>query len=439
MGMTAREASLKTLAACRKSGAWAETFLGNLARKEGLDRRDTALAARMTYGVLQNTALLDFYIDSVSSVRTGRMEPQVLDVLRLGVYQIVFLDRVPDRAAVSESVELAKSVRPRSAGLVNAVLRRLAGQKDRLPEPGGTLAERLAVLYSHPLWFVAEMMTRLGAAEAEALLRANNAETPMTAQVNTLRTDTAHVLRTLQDEGVQAAAHPWLAHALNLTGTGNLTELRAFQDGLFYIQDAAARLAVTAADIKPGQKVLDACAAPGGKSFSAAMEMGNQGEIVSCDLHDKKRALIMKGAERLGISVIQTRAADARSNSPAYADTFDRVLADVPCSGTGVIRKKPEIRRRGAEDVTALTAVQRDILKNVSRYVKPGGILLYSTCSVLTQENEDVLLAFLKEHPNFAPEAFSTPVGDAPVGMLTLYPHMSGTDGFFIGKLRRRI
>ena len=224
-------------------------------------------------------------------------------------------------------------------------------------------------------------------------------------------------------------------------GTGNLTQLELFSSGKVYVQDPSARLAAMAAGAKPGMRVLDCCAAPGGKSFAAAIAMQNEGSVTSCDIHAHKVSLIEKGAARLGVSIVHARQADASQFEPEFEAGFDVVIADVPCSGLGVIRKKPDIRYKDLAPMQKLPQVQAAILENVSRYVKPGGVLVYSTCTVLKRENENVANAFLARHPEFRLEVFALPAGlDAQTdGMLTLYPHLHEADGFFICKLRKNV
>ncbi len=432
--MTARQAALQALLECEKRDAWADVCLKRILREGGLDPREAALATRLTFGVIQERTLLDWYVDRFAR---GRLEPAVRDILRLGAYQILFLSRIPARAAVDESVKLARSCckNPRAGGLVNAVLRRLEREKGSLSAP-----EDLSVRYSHPRWLVDALGRRVGEGELPALLACHNGEVPTAVQVNICRVTASQLLRELQDAGVQAQPHPWLADCLSLRGTGDLERLESFRGGGFYVQDAAARLAVLAAGPAPGERVLDVCAAPGGKSFAAAIAMGGRGEVVSCDIHPRKRALIEDGARRLGLSCIRALTRDGKERVPEWEGAFDLVLADVPCSGLGIIRKKPDIRWRDPAPLAGLPAVQRAILDNACAYVRPGGVLLYSTCTLLERENEDVVRAFLRDHREFAPEPFALPgpVGRADQGHVTLWPHRHGTDGFFIAKLRRR-
>ena len=223
---------------------------------------------------------------------------------------------------------------------------------------------------------------------------------------------------------------------ISLTG-GSATELPGFDDGLFYVQDKAARMALEIAGAKPGMKVLDCCSSPGGKSFAAAIAMGNAGSILSCDIHEKKLRLVSSGADRLGISIIETKPMDARDLDQSMENAFDLVIADVPCSGIGVISKKPEIRNKSWDEIKGLPSIQRDIINNVSRYVVPGGTLLYSTCTVIKEENEDIVKAFLENNDEFTLEAFELCGIKAESGMYTFWPNVDGSDGFFAAKLRK--
>ncbi len=440
--MDAREVALLTLVACEKQGAWSDGALKKNIRSAGLDSRDGALATRLCAGVLQNRTLLDFYLDHFSTVKAEKLELRVLQALRLGVYQMIFLDRVPISAAVNTSVDLARkhSKNPKSPGLVNGVLRAVSRNLDNLPKPNGYKGEILSIRYSHPKWLVEEFMDQLGPEEAEALLAIHNSEPPMYAQLNPLKTSSEALCERWEQEGVKAQPHPWLDRCFTLSGTGDLERLASFTEGLFTIQDPAARLCVLAADPRPGMKVLDVCAAPGGKSFAAGQLMENRGEVLSCDIHPHKQTLIEKGAKRLGLDCIQAITQDAKSLRPEFVQGFDLVIADVPCSGLGVIRKKPDIREKDPNQLEGLPSVQGAILENVCAYVKPGGVLLYSTCTIRKRENEDVVTAFLAKQKDFTLEEFQLPqpIGTVESGMRTLWPHREGTDGFFIAKLRRR-
>ena len=442
--MDAREVALLALHTCERQGGWSDAVLKKQLSQAGLSRRDAALATQICFGVQQNRLLLDHYLSCFSNVPLKRMESKVVQALRIGLFQMLFLSRVPNSAAVNSAVELTRThcKNARAAGLVNAVLRNLERSMDRLPViDNSDPVAYLSTLYSHPRWLVEEWIARLGEEQTARLLAADNAPVPTTAQINTCRTSTAALLSSLSNAGVDAQLHPWLNHCLVLRDTGDMEGLDAFVQGLFYVQDAASRLAVMAADVRPGMRVLDACAAPGGKSFALAIAMQDRGELISCDLHPHKKKLMQAGAARLGLSCMQPQTADATEFRPEWENAFDLVLADVPCSGLGVIRKKPDIRYKDPAPLADLPGVQRRILDNVSRYVKPGGVLLYSTCTLRTTENEDMVRAFLTDRADFTAEAFSLPlpVGEAGEGMITLWPHLHETDGFFIAKLRRSL
>lgn len=440
MAITARGAALKALERCRRDQAFSDSLLISVLDGSGLSPRDRALVARLCYGVLQNKILLDFYIARFCGGER-KLEPKVRDILRISLYQILLLDRVPDHAAVSEGVELCKvSGFTRAAGLVNAVLRRAVRSKDALPEiPDDNFEEYLSIKYSTPRPLVKTFIQEFGGEFAEDFLRENNSVPPMTIQVNTLKTTAEELTSRFEAEGVVCQRHEFLPDALNIEQARDVFTLSAFGEGLFFVQDAAAMLAVRAAAPAPGARVLDACAAPGGKSFAAAMLMKNTGEILSCDIHENKLGRVAKGAKALGIDIIRTQKCDAAEQSEELRNAFDLVIADVPCSGLGVIRKKPDIRYKDISELANLPELQLRILENISSYVKPGGTLLYSTCTVLRRENEAVVRAFMERHPQFALESFElpAPVGRADSGMLTLYPHVHGTDGFFICKMRK--
>ena len=438
---TARQIALDTLIAGRKDRAWSDGYLKAAICKNGLDHRDAALATRLGYGVLQNQQLLDFYIGAYCSQTPAHLEPIVLDVLRLGAYQILFMDRIPNNAAVSESVELIKSYdRERAAGLVNAVLRKIAANRDQLPPiPQEDALTYLSIRYSHPRWLVQRSVELLGREEAEAFLACNNEAVETTIQWNPLRGTEEELLRSLEEGGVQAEAHAWLRGCYTLRKTGNIEHLSAFREGRFLVQDAAAKLTALAAGVRPGMQVMDICAAPGGKSFAMAMAMEDRGHIASFDLHRSKIRLIHESAQRLGISCITAEAANGKVLLPEYVGQADAVLCDVPCSGLGIIRKKPDIRLKEEKELGSLPNVQHDILENAAHYVKPGGALVYSTCTILPRENEQITDAFLRGHPDFKREAFALPgpIGAVGEGQITLWPQRHGTDGFYICRMRR--
>jgi len=436
--MGARETALNALMACRKSGAWSNGVLKEYIQRDRLDSRDAALATRLCYGVLQNRQKLDFYLQQLLTGRLKDLHPVVRDILHLGLYQIYELDKIPDSAAVNESVSLAKKYNknPKAASLVNGVLRSAVRNRGQLKDPVS-----YADKYSHPEELISLLKRNLPKGKLEPMLIADNAAPETVVQVNTLRITAAQLLLRLEQEHVSARPHGWMKDCLVLSGTGSMENLPSFKEGLFYVQDPAAKLSVLCARLpKEDIRVLDCCSAPGGKSFAAAIAMEGCGQITSCDVHAHKTGLIESGAARLGLTNITVRQQDATERVPEWLGAMDVVIADVPCSGLGIIRKKPDIRYKDQKELKELPALQLAILENQSAYVKKGGVLLYSTCTVLKAENEEIVSAFLEKHDDFYTEPLELPeiFPENTTGMLTLIPGEYDTDGFFICRLRRK-
>ena len=437
--MSARETALDVLIACRKQDAWVNGALKEYADRDRLDRRDAALAARLCYGVVQNRLLLDFYLQQLLTGKLKDLHPAVRDILHLGLYQILMMDRIPDSAAVNESVTLAKKYCRKlryAPGLVNAVLRNAIRSKDTLKQP-----IKRSIRYSHPEKLLKLLEETVGSERMEPMLNANNGIPSTVVQVNTLKTTAEELQKELEEQGVKAQPHSWMPDCLTLSETGNLECLPSFREGKFYVQDAAAKLPALCAKLPEGQnlRVLDCCAAPGGKSFAAAIIMGDSGTVFSGDIHSHKLGLIENGAERLGIHCIKTMLQDASRPVPEWNDSMDAVIADVPCSGYGIIRKKPDIRYKDPDSMKDLPELQLAILRQQARYVKPGGVLIYSTCTLLKRENQEVVQAFLKENTAFHPETLPlpAPLKEDETGMITLVPGQYDTDGFFVCRMRR--
>ena len=434
--MGARETALNTLIACRKEGGWSNGVLKTYIRRDKLDRRDAALATRLCYGVLQNRLKLDFYLSQLLTGKLKDLHPAVRDILHLGLYQLYEMDKVPSSAAVNESVDLAKKYCKKqryAPGLVNAVLRKAATEE--LRQPTGWQE-----IYSHPQALIDILLPYVGKKRMEAMLQANNGAPDTVVQVNTLRTNAEELTALLQQEGIEAQPHGWMPDCLVLGGTGNLEQSEVFRRGLFYVQDPAAKLSVLCAKIPENARVLDCCAAPGGKSFAAAIAMNGTGTVTSCDVHAHKAELIAKGAQRLGFDQITAHHQDATQRVAQWEGAMDVVIADVPCSGYGIIRKKPDIRYKNLKEMEKLPQLQLQILKNQAAYVRPGGTLLYSTCTLARQENEGVVEEFLRENPEFYLENLELPdiFPENTTGMLALIPGQYDTDGFFIARLRRK-
>ena len=437
--MGARETALNALIACRKDGAWSNGVLKEYISRDRLDPRDGALATRLCYGVLQNRGKLDFYLKQLLTGKLHKLHPVLRDILHLGIYQLYEMDRIPESAAVNESVALVKKYCPGQSaarGLVNGVLRNAIRQKGKLQEP-----QSYADKYSHPDKLISLLKQSLPKGTLEPMLIADNQAPDTTVQVNTLKITKEALMKRLEEERVSVSCHGWMPDCLVLSGTGSIDHLKSFQEGLYYVQDPAAKLSVLCAELPEDRQIrlLDCCSAPGGKSFAAAVAMGGRGEIISCDIHPHKLELIRKGAQRLGIQNQQVLLQSAAEFKDSWQESMDAVLADVPCSGYGIIRKKPDIRYKNPDSMVDLPELQLSILKNQANYVKPGGLLLYSTCTVLKRENEDVVEAFLAERRDFHLEKLPLPqiFPENTSGMLTLIPGQYDTDGFFISRLRR--
>lgn len=440
--MSARKTALDALIACRKHGAWSNGVLKDYIARDRLDRRDAALATRLCYGVLQNRSMLDFFLAQLlTGGKVSKLHPVLRDILHLGLYQIYELDKIPESAAVNESVELAKKYcwhQRGAAGLTNAVLRSAVRTKGELEQPK-TLADR----YSHPQVLLDALEEYVGKENLEPMLAANNDMPETVVQTNTLKTTTEALVKSLEDEGVVALPHSWMPDCLVLSNTGSIEQLQSFKDGWFYVQDAASKLAVLCAKIPVGEnvRVLDCCAAPGGKTFAAVIAMEGKGKVRAGDIHRHKTTLIQAGAERMGMAEhVLVREQDATENHPTWFGKMDVVLADVPCSGYGIIRKKPDIRFKDPAEMARLPEVQLKILYKQAEYVKPGGVLMYSTCTLLRRENEEVVEKFLHSFPDFYLEPLDLPAvfPKNETGMLTLIPGKDDTDGFFICRMRRK-
>ena len=439
--MGARETALNALIACRKNGAWSNGVLKEYVARDRLDPRDSALASRLCYGVLQNRGKLDFYLAQLLKGSIKKLHPALRDILHLGLYQLYEMDRIPESAAVNESVALVHKYCSRQSsakGLVNGVLRNAIRMRGKLQEPTS-----YADKYSHPDKLISLLKQSLPKGKLEPMLIADNQAPDMTVQTNTLKITTPELQQLLEGEGVTARPHGWMPDCLILEHTGNLEQLESFRQGLYYVQDPAARLSVLCADLPQDRElsILDCCSAPGGKSFSAAMVTKDRGSITCCDIYPHKAELIAGGAQRLGLMSLHPMVKNAAEPDEAWTQTFDAVIADVPCSGYGIIRKKPDIRYKDPETMEDLPALQLQILRTQANYVKPGGVLLYSTCTVLKRENEAVVEAFLREDSRFRLEPLPLPEGlpRNESGMLTLIPGEYDTDGFFICRLRRNV
>lgn len=430
MMRSARTIAVELLLRAEAAGQYADRALdAALSREQGLDARDRALVTTLFYGVIERRITLDYMIDGLSNIAPSAIEASVRATLRVALYQLLYLDRVPDHAAVAEAVEM---VPRRSKGFVNALLRSFCreGKGVTYPDAEREPLRYLSVRYSVPPKTAARFVSVFGRTRAESVLAAFQRHTHTCVRVNTLKLTRAEFLSRVAGT-VPAENAPY---GVILPDNASLHALLA--EGLCFVQDEASQIAVAALDAGPSMRVIDLCAAPGSKSFGAALDMKNKGELRSFDLHENKLSLIRRGAEALGIEILTAAAADARRAEASELGQFDRVICDVPCSGFGVLAKKPDIRYKDIDEAAGLLPVQAAILEAAAPLVKCGGVLLYSTCTLLPEENEGQVKAFLASHPEFALTPFT--VGEiASAGMLTLTPDKHGTDGFFIAKLQK--
>ena len=408
---------------------------------------DRSFLTELTYGTIRWRGKLDWVIHHFSKIPFEKIELETLNILRLGVYQILFLSRTPSSAAVNESVALAKRIRGRGgAGFVNAVLRSSIRQKDEIRYPGITEdpALHLSVVQSHPLWLVQRWIKEMGVEETVRICAFNNQISSLTLRANTLKINRKDLMAKLGGEGLESLPTAYSKEGIMLPDPPPVSELPFLKRGFYVIQDEASQLVTSILGPKPGERILDACAAPGGKTTHTAQEMGNQGKIYALDLSKGKLELIEEICERLGIGIVTLLKGDAATSLPLSKDlVFDRVLADVPCSGFGTLRKNPDLKwRREEKDIRRLSERQLSILANLSTYVKERGILTYSTCTVFHEENEDVVEKFLEGHPAFKLDRIDNDLSEKwrPLiqnGYLKTFPPKNEMDGFFAARLRK--
>jgi len=437
----ARRAAFEILRRVEGEGAFAAPLLATATGE--LAPEDRALCYELVLGVLRRRLWLDRVIEHFAGRGAEKLDPPVLLALRLGLYQLRFLTRVPARAAVNESVNLAHLHRLRSAAsFINAVLRRAAREPEFDPAAHvSETLERIAVSTSHPPWLVRRWAAEFGPAEAEAFARANNAPAPAAFRVNPLREGSGDALERLRAAGCAAEPSKIAPGGFRAEGAGAAGVLRALAaEGLVYMQDEASQLVAHVLGARAGERVLDACAAPGSKTTQVAALAGDGVHVAAGDLHEHRLRIVEESCARLGVRGVRTFAFDAAASLPFADRAFDRVLVDAPCTGTGTLRHNPEIRwRLRPEDIAEQAAVQRVILAEAARTVRPGGRLVYSTCSVEREENEDAVASFLDSHKDFKQIPAAPASADLllPSGAARTWPQRDDADGFFVAALAR--
>ena len=424
---SARQAAAQALLQVERQGGYSNIVFGNLVRKYHLAGQDSALAAALFYGALERIFTLDYVISHYTGKPMAKLTPEVAQILRITFYQLLYLDGIPDRAAVSEGVSLTRRMGCGSAsGFVNGVCRSFLRDGKQIPPASGDQA--LEVKWSCPIWLISLLRDSYGMEEAEKILAGFLGRKTLYARLNPLKATREQLQRSLESQGVGCRWDNEMDGCLALEHTGDLENLTAFREGWFHIQDKACQQAVEALSPRPGERVLDVCSAPGSKAFTMAQLMENRGEVIACDIYPHKLELIRQGARRLGISIVRAEQRDG-TQSQEDLGLFDRVLCDVPCSGLGILGKKPEIRLKQPEELRELPRLQGKILSTAARRVKPGGKLLYSTCTLNPSENERVVEQFLSEE-----KEFSCAGGFG----VTLLPFEGDRDGFFYALLERR-
>lgn len=441
-GKNARLTALKALLKVEEESGYSNLVLDHGLSQAGLDSRDAAFASALVYGVLERKITLDYQISQYSKMPLSQMAAPVREILRMGFYQLLYMDKVPQSAAVNESVKLTRLVKKdRASGFVNGILRSFIRDDCPCRLPKKTAKDYLMVKYACPQWIIDLWLESYGREKTLETLENLPGRPPLTIRVNSCKISREALKEKLKDEGVEAADVPGVELALTLEGTGALDSLSSFQNGLFHIQDLASQLCCQALGPKPGERVYDVCAAPGGKTFTMTEMMENQGELFAFDLYPAKAKLIREGAKRLGLSMVNAQTRDA-SNPEKELPPGDKVLCDVPCSGLGIIRRKPEIRYKSKNMLDSLPDLQYLILCKSANLTKINGVLLYSTCTLNPRENNQVARRFLREHPQFEPYPLSLPQGYARNGFdreneATLFVGKNGTDGFFFSGFRR--
>ena len=437
-----RNLAFKVLLSVEQNGAYSAIALNNSIKENKLSPLDASFMSSLVYGVLERRLLLDYIIKQYSKIPLKKIELKTKIILRLGILQLLFMDKIPESAAVNESVKLAKKNKlQKSAGFINGILRNItrAEIKYTLPDKNKDKANYLSINYSCPRDIVELWIKSYGDSITETVLKSLSGRPELTARVNTLKTTPEKLIEELKSEGVEAERSELEANALMLKNTGSVEKLKAFKDGKLYIQDLSSQLCVKALDPQPRDIMLDVCSAPGGKSLTSAQYMNNRGKIYAFDIYEHKLKLIEKSAERLGITCIITDVRNA-SEDKRELPLADRVLCDVPCSGLGIMNRKPEIRYKEKILDSSLPKLQYKILCNSSKFVAVGGTLIYSTCTLNPAENNENAERFLEEHPDFEPVKIDLDVKravDEPENMLTLFPEINPSDGFFIAAFRR--
>ncbi len=440
-----RRLAVDALVRIHRDKGYSNIVLFTALESETMTPQDKALFSRLVYGVVERRLTLDYCIDKVSSVKMKKMHPTLREIMRVGAYQLLYMDKIPPSAAVNESVKLAKSMgQGRASGLVNAVLRNIDRQRDGLFENLPQGVEGDAIRYSVPAPWIAYWQQHYGEETTTRLLKSLYATPANTIRVNTLKISVEAFAKRLEEAGVSYTIHPDLPAALHIPSSIEWKTLAKIEENWYYYQDIASQYCCHALGAQPQERIADVCAAPGGKSFTVAQYMQNEGSILAADIYPHKCEVIANRAAQYGITCLKTVVRDATQPLPQnLCGQFDRVICDAPCSGMGVIRRKPEIRYKSTEDFADLPQTQLQILSQAAQMVKSGGVLQYSTCTLRPEENERVVEAFLQTHTEFIPRLLPLEgcfaAAELPIAhQITLFPHLHHSDGFFIASFQKK-
>ncbi|MBQ9365166.1 MAG: 16S rRNA (cytosine(967)-C(5))-methyltransferase RsmB [Schwartzia sp.] len=443
----AREIAMLVLKDVHENGAYANVSLLRTMKKEKISDIDRRFATELVYGAVKAGETLDWIIGKYADRLMKKMSPYVREVLRLGIFQLFYLDKIPASAACNEAVELIKKYEPKNIGaakFVNAVLRNAVREPDRAAFPNGKghATEYLSLSSMHPYWLVKKWIEEFGYDDAKKICDFDNSPAVLSLRANTLKTTRNELLAIMRGEGAEVEPSSWSPDGILCHGHGSLDEMNSLKEGLWQAQDESSMMVSYVVAPRPNEVVIDACAAPGGKSTHIAAMMKNEGRVISCDIYPSKIERIEENASRLGINIIEAICLDARDIGVEYSDMADRVIVDAPCSGLGVLRRRPDARwRKTKEDLSKLPSLQLEILEGASGAVKSGGVLVYSTCTMNEAENENVVNEFLSAHDDFVLENAGRflPIKKRDDDMLHFYPQRDGIDGFFIARMRRKV
>lgn len=439
--MNSRELAFKTLYDIERNKNYSNISINKNFKNVNISDQEKGLATELIYGIIENKYYLNYIIDKLSKIKSKKMSTYVKISLWLGIYQILFLDSIKDHAAVNESVNLIKKYDKKSSGFVNAILRNVLRQKDSIMEiKDKDIKDELSIKYSYNPWIVEKWIKDFGQEFTEDLLDANAEKPNLYIRTNTLKISRDELIGKLAKEGIKCTKVNGIDEAIMVQNLKNIEGNELFKLGYFTIQDISSMLVGKIANPEKDSKVLDICSAPGGKTTHVATIMENTGQVIARDVFDHKLKLIKSTVNRLGLTNVSIENRDALKLDDNSIDKFDYVLADVPCSGLGIIRRKPEIKFKEASELSSLPDIQSKILNNASKYVKENGTLIYSTCTIHDEENIDVVEQFLKENKNFelVPiENINIDLDNQEKGYIKIYPNIHGMDGFFIAKLKR--